>query len=222
MLRKLIKIQYNLIKRIWNDNPSVIKSFWYSCFTKGKRKKSNSIIFCNKSRIVINKTAIINIADGVFLFNKSWVRKEPFVSLLFMGKNSELSINKTFTIYSGARIYINENSILKLGSGYINNNLNLSCFESIEIGENVAISENVCIRDSDNHKILTKFDYYSTKPVKIGNHVWIGMNTTILKGVTIGDDAIIAAGSVVNKDIPAKCLAGGMPAKVIREDVEWE
>jgi acetyltransferase-like isoleucine patch superfamily enzyme len=222
MLRKFLKIQYCSIKKIWNDNPAVIKNFWYNYYAKGSRNKSNSIIFCNKTRIVINKTAAINISDGLFVFNKSWVRKEPFVSLLYMGKNSEISVNKTFTIYSGARIYINENSKFLLGSGYINNNLNLSCFEKIEIGENVAISENVCIRDSDNHKLLLRNGYSATQPVKIGNHVWIGMNVTILKGVTIADGAIIAAGSVVNRDIPTKCLAGGIPARIISENVEWE
>jgi acetyltransferase-like isoleucine patch superfamily enzyme len=61
-----------------------------------------------------------------------------------------------------------------------------------------------------------------TKPVHIGNHVWIGMNVMILKGVTIGDGAIIAAGSVVNRDVPERCLAGGVPAKVIKENVQWE
>lgn len=60
------------------------------------------------------------------------------------------------------------------------------------------------------------------QPVEIGNNVWIGVGTTILKGVTIGDGAIIAAGSVVTKDIPARCLAAGVPAKVIKTDVEWE
>jgi len=203
-------------------NPSLIKSFWYNYFIIGSRNHNSKIIFCNKTRIVINKRAVVNIDEGDFVFNKSWVRKEPFVGLLYMGENSELSINKTFTVYSGAKIYINKNSLLKLGSGYVNNSLNLSCFEKIEIGENVAISENVCIRDSDNHKILSKKGYLSTKPVIIGNHVWIGMNVTILKGVTIGDGAVIAAGSIVNKDIPGKSLAGGVPAKVIRENIEWE
>lgn len=60
------------------------------------------------------------------------------------------------------------------------------------------------------------------QPVEIGNNVWIGVGATILKGVTIGDGAIIAAGSVVTKDIPARCLAAGVPAKVIKTDVEWE
>ena len=61
-----------------------------------------------------------------------------------------------------------------------------------------------------------------TQPVFIGNHVWIGTNVTILKGVTIGDGAIIAAGSVVTKSVPSKCLAAGVPAKVIKENVEWK
>jgi acetyltransferase-like isoleucine patch superfamily enzyme len=222
MYWKIYKKVSHLIIKTWEDNPSLIKSCWYNYFIKGLRDHKSKIIFCNKTRVIIDNKAVINIGDGDFVFNKSWVRKEPFSGLLYMGGNSELSINNTLTIYSGAKIYINKNAVLKIGSGYINNNLNLSCFESIEIGENVAISENVSIRDCDNHKILTKTDYCSVKPVKIGNHVWIGMNVTILKGVIIGDGVIIGAGSVVNRDIPAKCLAGGVPAKVIRENVEWE
>lgn len=54
-------------------------------------------------------------------------------------------------------------------------------------------------------------------PVTIGNDVWIGGNVTILPGVTIGDRAVIAAGAVVTKDIPANTVAGGVPAKVIKE-----
>ncbi|MGO2048604.1 MAG: DapH/DapD/GlmU-related protein, partial [Brachybacterium tyrofermentans] len=53
-------------------------------------------------------------------------------------------------------------------------------------------------------------------PVTIGNNVWIGANVTILPGVTIGDDAVIAAASVVTKDVPAKALVVGSPARVIR------
>ncbi|BCN31126.1 O-acetyltransferase [Anaeromicropila herbilytica] len=54
------------------------------------------------------------------------------------------------------------------------------------------------------------------KPVNIGNDVWIGGNVTILPGVTIGNNVILAAGAVVTKDVPDNCVAGGVPAKVIR------
>jgi acetyltransferase-like isoleucine patch superfamily enzyme len=55
-----------------------------------------------------------------------------------------------------------------------------------------------------------------SSPTKIGDRVWIGANVTILKGVTIGNDAVVGAGSVVTKDIPAKAIAVGNPAKVIK------
>ncbi len=83
------------------------------------------------------------------------------------------------------------------------------------------ISENVTIRDSDNHTIIRE-GYEVSQPVKIGNHVWIGLGAIILKGVTIGDGAVIAAGAVVTRDVPPKALAGGVPAKVIKENIEWK
>jgi len=141
--------------------------------------------------------------------------------MLTLEKNARLQVNGDFRIFSGSRVLVWINSTLILGSGYINNNLILSCYDRIEIGHDVAISENVCIRDSDNHDILNSA-HEKTKPVKIGNHVWIGTNVIVLKGVTIGDGAVIAAGSVVNKDIPAGCLAGGVPARVLKELVEWK
>lgn len=53
-------------------------------------------------------------------------------------------------------------------------------------------------------------------PIHIGRNVWIGANATVLPGVTIGDHAVIAAGAVVTKDVPANTVVGGVPAKVIR------
>jgi acetyltransferase-like isoleucine patch superfamily enzyme len=156
----------------------------------------------------------------VFEFNAKWTPKDPFPSILAMRANSNLIIKGKFKIFSGSRVYINEGASLILGNGYINNNLDLSCFERIEIGNGVAISSNVCIRDSDNHNILSS-QHKVAQPIKIGNNVWIGMNCTILKGVTIGDGCIVAAGSVVNKDIPNKCLVGGVPAKILKQNVEW-
>ena len=55
------------------------------------------------------------------------------------------------------------------------------------------------------------------KPIYIGKNVWIGANVTVTQGVTIGDGAIVAAGAVVTKDIPPRVIAGGVPAKVIKE-----
>ena len=73
--------------------------------------------------------------------------------------------------------------------------------------------------DRDYHKINA--DSENTSPVNIGNHCWIGCNSIVLKGVSIGDGAVVAAGSVVTKDVPPGALIGGNPAKIIRENVYW-
>ena len=88
----------------------------------------------------------------------------------------------------------------------------------MSIGDGVFIAENVTIRDSDNHQIHDRPTM--TKPIVVEDHVWIGMNVTILKGVTIGQGAVIAAGSVVVKDIAPGMLAAGVPAREIRQ-VSW-
>lgn len=137
-----------------------------------------------------------------------------------MYANSSINVKGTFFFHSGCDVMVFKNAELNLGSGYINRYCKVRCYNKITIGDGVAISENVNIWDSDTHNILGD-NYVATSPINIGNHVWIGTNVTILKGVTIGDGAVIAAGSVVNKDIPSKCMAAGVPAKVIKQNIEW-
>jgi len=134
---------------------------------------------------------------------------------------SEINISGNFIVYAGGQILVNNNAQLNLGSGYIHRNAKIRCFNRIDIGYDVAISENFTVWDSDVHTILGNKNEVS-KPVFIGNNVWIGTNVTVLKGVRIGDGAIIAAGSVVTKDVPSKALAAGVPAKVIKQNVEWK
>ncbi len=186
------------------------------------RGNFNSIKVLVQKRTFLNihRTSKILVNNGYLILNKKYLSNDPFPSVFSIGVNSSLIVNNTFFIYSGARISINDNAKLILGSGYVNHNLSLSCYKEIEIGNGVAISENVVIRDSDNH-VIKNSNRLSSEKIKIGDNVWIGMNVTILKGVTIGEGSIIAAGALVNKDIPAKSLAGGVPAKVIKSNVEW-
>ena len=87
------------------------------------------------------------------------------------------------------------------------------------IGENVAIAPEVIIRDSDDHQIVGS---KKTSPINIGNHVWIGTRAMILKGVSIGDNSVIAAGSIVTHDVPSNCLVAGVPAIIKKEKISWE
>ena len=189
---------------------------------KIKSAKNNHYRYSNAITELENEGEIIIENGTEFLFHCTWMKKDPFISVLVVKNGAKLTVQGNTKIFSGAKVFINKDARLTIGSGYINNQVNLHCFKSIIISNDVAIADNVTIRDSDNHIITSKTNFVMTKPIHIGNHVWIGMNAAILKGVTIGDGAIIAAGAVVTKDIPANCLAAGVPASVIKTDVFWQ
>ncbi|WP_353930091.1 acyltransferase [Okeanomitos corallinicola TIOX110] len=102
---------------------------------------------------------------------------------------------------------------------YINRHTFLDAIESVTIGNHCAIGPGCYITDH-NHGTDLNFPPLEqpmvSKPTKIGDRVWIGANVTILKGVTIGNDTVVGAGSVVTKDLPEKAIAVGVPAKVIK------
>ncbi|WP_417748812.1 acyltransferase [Rosistilla oblonga] len=97
------------------------------------------------------------------------------------------------------------------------NNVSVIANQSVSIGDDCLIGDLVTIFDSDFHEIHPQNRRANGKhsPVRIGNNVWIGSRSMVLKGVSIGDNSIIGAMSLVTKDIPANVIAGGSPARVI-------
>lgn len=94
----------------------------------------------------------------------------------------------------------------------------------IRIGNNVFLTNNIYFITHDGGTLLFRDkipDLEITKPITIGDHVYIGVNTTILPGVTIGDNVIIGAGSVVTKNIPSNSVAAGNPARIVKSIDEY-
>ncbi len=114
-------------------------------------------------------------------------------------------------------IYADYGQNLTIGKGvFINSGC---CFQDqggIEIGDGCLIGQQVVIATLNHNLAPDKRGSMVPAPVKIGRNVWIGAHATILQGVTIGDNAVIAAGAVVNKDVPKNAVVAGVPAKVIR------
>ncbi|MEM8594078.1 MAG: acyltransferase [Pseudomonadota bacterium] len=93
----------------------------------------------------------------------------------------------------------------------------IHAISSITIGHSCLFANGVYITDSDWHDVYDRVSFDSThKAVVIGDNVWIGDHATVLKGVRIGDNSVVAAGSVVTKDIPENCIYAGNPAKLIK------
>jgi len=199
---------------------NLLKTLYLSLFYCGKNDRKISVWVYRKAIIKITKGSSI-IINGSFSIGAFWDIVTNRETIFLTKKSSRLIVDGNFTIYTGSSVTIQENALLEIGSGYMSSDSRIMCFNHIKIGNDVIIADQVTIRDSDNHNIKYK-GYEMSKSINIGNHVWIGMGATILKGVTIGDGAIIAAGAVVTKNVPAQCLAGGVPARIIKENIIWD
>ena len=124
----------------------------------------------------------------------------------------------------GSRIRVGPKGALKIGDRVGMSNVTIVCEQSVEIGDDVLLGGGVQIFDTDFHPLdaglrcsgTAKRDEVRTSPVRIGSRVFVGTNAIVGKGVDIGDEAVIAAGSVVVKDVPPREVWGGNPARRIR------
>lgn len=134
---------------------------------------------------------------------------------------SRLIFGDKIRLYHEVEFYLDSsNANINIGDfTYVNKRTEIKCQDMIKIGESCSISWDVVIMDTDYHSINGRA---FIDPVIIEDNVWVGCRAIILKGVHIGEGAIIAAGSVVTKNVPPYCIVAGNPAKVIKENVNWK
>ncbi|SDX12117.1 DapH/DapD/GlmU-related protein [Paenibacillus sp. CF384] len=135
-------------------------------------------------------------------------------------KRAKLFIGNYVILHKHTGFYLDSNeAVIEIGDHtFINRRSEIRCKKQVKIGSHCAISWDVTIMDTDYHCIEGSV---ATKPTIIGDHVWIGNKAVILKGVTIGQGAVVAAGAVVSRDVPAHTLVAGVPAKPIKRNVKW-
>lgn len=117
------------------------------------------------------------------------------------------------------KLYTGKNGTLLVGKNSRLNGVHIDARELVQIGDNVRIAPYTIILDSDFHDLKDHFADGLSKPVIIEDNVWLATRCTILKGVRIGKGSVVAAGSIVTKDVPPNCIVAGIPARVIREIV---
>lgn len=171
---------------------SIFTCLFRGLFYKLRFEKCGRLLRAEKGVRVIKKNADISLGNKVFLH-----------------RHCKLSVYGTD---GQAKLKIGDN--VAIGD---RTEIHAGC--EVTIGDNSLISWDCCIMDRDYHKLMSDTEIF--KPVHIGINVWIGSRALILKGITIGDGAVVAAGSVVTRDVPAKTIVAGNPARVIKEDVYW-
>lgn len=168
-------------------------------------------------KIILNGIPLVDIRKGASLYI------DENVSLNSRNKGYHINMHSPVKLFADRK-----GAFIKIGS---NTRIHGSCihaYQSVEIGKNCLIAANCQIFDANGHDLsfpkveLRIFTKGKCKPVIIEDHVWVGANSFILPGVTIGRGAIVSANSVVNKDVETMTIVGGNPAKLIKKKSEIE
>ena len=177
------------------------------------------------SQTVIEGHERIEFADGAALR----VGLAPFglstkkdTAVIRVHPEGRLRCEGVVSVQRGVRIVI-DSGLLQIGHGsYINGFAKILVRERISIGSFCNISWNTQLLDNDFHPIVIDgVEQPMSAPIVLEDRAWIGTGAIVLKGVTIGESAVVAAGAVVTRDVPAKAIVAGSPAKVVGHIDSW-
>jgi hypothetical protein len=200
------------------------KFVYYNFISKQVERRGRAWIIPYRNAVInLAPGAKIIIENGDFLINAnkpSGTHAEAYVTLR---KNARLLIHGMTQLNYRATIEVHENAEIDIGSAYINSDAVILAAESIRIGYECLISRMVYIYDADHHDIVNADGKVINppRPVIVGNHVWIGLQSLLLRGSKIGDGAVIAANSLVGGKIKAGTMASGNPARSYAE-ILWK
>ena len=164
-----------------------------------------------------------------------WRSGGPF----FLGKRLELKIEPRGEIRFGRFVWIGDGTKIRCHEGVVEidektvmgQECTISAYQRVRIGEQCVIADRAMFIDFDHGVVEVerpiRLQGIYKRDVEVGNNVWIGYGACILRGVSIGDNAVIGTNSVVTKDVPANAIVGGVPARIIRmreapQELRWK
>jgi acetyltransferase-like isoleucine patch superfamily enzyme len=179
-------------------------------------------IVSRRTRIKIGRGSKVIIPRGSFFF-VGFVHYGPTPAAVHIGRGATLSVEGTVLIRKAARVFVHDGAHLEMHSGSgVADYTTVTCFDHIVFHEGSGTSWYCNVLDTNGHVVVVDGDPKpASAPVVFGPKALIGSFVTVLPGVTIGEGALVAAGSVVTKDVPPHSLAGGNPAKVLSSDITW-
>lgn len=147
---------------------------------------------------------------------------------LFLGRDLELQIAPRGRVKFGRFVWLGHGTKVRCHEGVVEigpktvlgQECTISAYERVRIGEQCVIADRAMFIDFDHGMVeverpIRQQGIY-TRPVEVGSNVWIGYGACILRGVRVGDNAVIGTNTVVTRDVPANAVVGGIPARVIR------
>lgn len=204
-----------------NDKVSLLvqnlKGAGHYFFHQQRFPKGNRLLIDGKVKLIYGKQAEF-ILNGSLVLGHNSQGNNGRSTVVRLDDGAQFIVNGDARFFYGGDIYLFEKAQLIIGDSYINSDCVIRATKEIIIGDGCAIGCHFTVLDSNFHEINGKM---KSAPVTIEDNVWIGANVTILPGVVVGRGSVIAAGSVVTKSVPPNSLVAGVPAKVIKEQINW-
>jgi carbonic anhydrase/acetyltransferase-like protein (isoleucine patch superfamily) len=183
----------------------------------GNRVLNEGVLLNVKFDIIGNENTII-IQPGTVVSN---------TTIFMRGNRHRLLLGPHCKYMGGSLHFEDQDCSIELGEYTTVESAHLAVTEpgkKITIGKDCMLSTDVTFRTGDSHSILdtdTLKRINNAKDIAIADHVWIGANTTILKGVKIGTGSVISSSAVITIDVPANSIAGGIPGKLLKSGINW-
>jgi acetyltransferase-like isoleucine patch superfamily enzyme len=184
--------------------------------------------FMRRHRMLTPKYARLIVRLGRRRFLTPYGRRLKLDGLAFIGPKVVLQIGRGARVELGRWSWVGHGTKIRCHEGVVSigaktvlgQECTISAYQHVSIGRECVIADRVMLIDFDHGMVEVdrpiRHQGIYKRDVRVGNNVWIGYGACILRGVTIGDNAVIGTSAVVTKDIPANAVAGGVPARVIR------
>jgi len=210
----------NYLVSLLGPTTSLLKTIRYNSIKS--IVKGDYMLIRKHTAVSISPKASIQI-KGTFSIGNKRIKKSRLETRLLIEKNATLISDDYVGIGYGSDIELFEGAKLHF-KGRIGSNIGFTviCSNFIEIGKDVMIGRGVTIRDNNGNHYINRPGYKTSKPVIIGDKVWLCEGCTIMSGVKIGDGAIIGAHAFVTSNVPAHSMVSGNPAVIVDEDVLWK
>jgi len=202
----------------------IFKFIYYNFFCrKIKREGPFYIIPYKGTRISIAKSAKI-ILKGNLTLNGNKQFGSRAETLVLLREGASWTINGDVFLYYGDTLQVHKDAQLITGDLRMNTGSTLICAYKMIIGQKVSTARGVFIFDSDHHPVYNAENVRINEPkeVVIGDNVWLGLKSTVMKGAHIESGSVISAHSLVSGNIPGHCLAATAPARPVMKDIHWE
>jgi len=209
--RFLMKLWFSFYNYILGNNRIINKGYKNTI-------KTESVLLKKVKILIMGNNNLIDIGDSSSLSN---------VCIRINGSNHVLKIGKN-VVYGKGVLWLEDNNCkISIGDNTTIEDAHIAVTEQdgcIYIGQDCMFSKNIDIRNGDSHSIIdleTRQRINFAKDITIGNHVWLGSYSQVLKGVKIGENSIVGIRSVVTEEVLPDSIYAGIPARLVKNNITW-